>query len=182
MRSTIENEYFDWLCHLVCGNDRFRLRNYHKLLCVLYDREFVWVIGNDENRAEEGICLRSRFASDNGYNSNRVYMQMLQPCSILEMMVALAIRCEENIMDNPQIGDRTTQWFWGMVRSLGLLGMCGGEFDEELTDHILDVFLDRKYRPTGEGGLFIIKNCTSDLRDVEIWYQLCWHLDDIMGD
>ena len=33
-------------------------------------------------------------------------------CSVLEMMIALAIRCEEHIMDDPDVGNRTGQWFW----------------------------------------------------------------------
>lgn len=181
MHRDIENEYFNWLCHIVCGDDRFRLKSYCNLLNVLYDREFVWYIPNDENRAEEGITLRSRFACDIGYDQNEIFICMSGPCTVLEMMVALAIRCEENIMDDPEIGDRTTQWFWGMVCSLGLLDMCDGYFNINNVDHILDIFLDRQYSRTGEGGLFTIKNCTSDLRDIEIWHQLCWYLDNLEG-
>ena len=39
------------------------------------------------------------------------------------MMIALAIRCEEHIMDDPDAGDRTGQWFWSMLVSLGLGSM-----------------------------------------------------------
>lgn len=38
----------------------------------------------------------------------------------LEMIIALAIRLEEHIMDDPDIGNRTGQWFWDMIVSLGL--------------------------------------------------------------
>lgn len=181
MGANIENEYFDWLCHLVCGKDRFRIRTYYNLLAALHNREFVWRIPNDENRAEEGVCLRSRFASDIGFDQNEIYLEMPEECSVLEMMIALAIRCEENIMSDPQIGDRTTQWFWGMVRSLGLTGMRDEYFNIREFNRIIDIFLDRKYKRTGEGGLFTIKNVTSDLRDVEIWHQLCWYLDNLEG-
>lgn len=181
MSINIENEYFNWLCHLVCGDDRFRLQNYHELLHILHERDFMWSIRNDENRAEEGIGLRSRFASSIGYDQNKIYVVMSWSCSILEMMVALAIRCEENIMTDPRYGDRTTQWFWGMVRSLGLMCMHNEYFDKDKTNHILNIFLDRQYEPTGEGGLFTIKNTMSDLRDVEIWYQLLWYLDKLDG-
>jgi hypothetical protein len=181
MVNTIEDEYFDWLCHLACGGDRFRLKSYHDLLFVLHDRDFTWLIRNDENRAEEGISLRSRFASDIGHNQNTIYVRMSWPCSILEMMVALAIRCEENIMDDPQIGDRTTQWFWSMIRSLGLNQMLDNYFDIDYVNMVLDAFLDRKYKRTGEGGLFTVRNCNSDLRDAEIWHQMCWYLDNLDG-
>jgi len=147
----------------------------------MHSRDFIWHIYNDENRAEEGISLRSRFASAMGHGTNTIYVGMSGPCSILEMIAALAIRCEENIMSDPQIGDRTTQWFWGMIRSLGLIHMHDNIFDMYFVDRVLDTFLDRKYKRTGEGGLFTIKNCTSDLRDVEIWHQLCWYLDNLEG-
>lgn len=181
MRDTIENEYFDWLCHLVCGGDHLRLESYYNLLYTLHDREFTWQIYNDENRAEEGISLRSRFAADRGYGTNRIFVRLSWPCSILEMMAALSVRCEENIMDDPTIGDRTIQWFWGMIRSLGLMGMHDRYFDANKVERILDTFLGRRYKRNGEGGLFTIKKCDSDLRDVEIWHQLCWYLDIING-
>jgi hypothetical protein len=101
------------------------------------------------------------------------------PCSVLEMMIALAIRCEETIMDDPDIGDRTRQWFWGMIINLGLGGMTDANFDPDFVDDSVLRFLNRDYEPDGRGGLFTIRNCHRDLRDVEIWYQLCWYLDSI---
>ena len=100
------------------------------------------------------------------------------PCSVFEMMVALAQRCEA-VMDDPKIGDRTGQWFWGMIASLGLNGMSDNHYDEKYVKDVINRFLDREYEPNGKGGLFTIRNCEHDLRDVEIWYQLCWYLDTI---
>ena len=100
------------------------------------------------------------------------------PCSVFEMMVALAQRCE-SVMDDPKIGDRTGQWFWGMIASLGLNGMSDNHYDEKYVNDVVNRFLDREYEPNGKGGLFTIRNCEHDLRDVEIWYQLCWYLDTI---
>jgi hypothetical protein len=96
------------------------------------------------------------------------------------MMVALALACEEDIMDNTSYGNRTGQWFWGMIVNLGLGSMTDGRYDERRVDEIIDRFLDRDYEPNGEGGLFTIRHCDRDLRDVEIWHQLCWYLDSII--
>ena len=82
-------------------------------------------------------------------------------------------------MDNPDYGDRTGQWFWGMMRSLGLSSMLDHIYDAEKVDKILDVFLNRCYEPNGAGGLFTIRGCKKDLRYVEIWYQLMWYLNTI---
>ena len=84
-------------------------------------------------------------------------------------------------MDDPRYGDRTRQWFWQMVNSLGLSSMSDGRFNEESAKYIIDRFLDREYRPNGKGGLFTIRNIKVDLRDVEIWTQLCWYLDYFEG-
>jgi hypothetical protein len=103
-----------------------------------------------------------------------------RPCTVLEMMIALALRCEEDTMDDPLMGDRTGQWFWRMIVSLGLGAAVDGRFNPKPINAIIERFLNREYEPNGKGGLFTIKNCEYDLRTVEIWIQLCWYLDSIM--
>jgi hypothetical protein len=48
-------------------------------------------------------------------------------------------------------------------------------------DYVLDRFLDRDYEPDGRGGLFRVKHTDEDLRFVEIWYQMNWYLDELLG-
>jgi hypothetical protein len=97
------------------------------------------------------------------------------------MMVALALRCEETIMDNAKLGDRTGQWFWRMICTMGLNGMYDHNYDKRHVEKCINRVLDRAYEPDGEGGLFRIRDCADDLREVEIWCQLLWYLDDIGG-
>lgn len=181
MRDRINDEYFEWIFDLVCRDRYARDISYKKLLKRLHDIEFTFSISKDRNRAEDGIDLRKRFASLPRYNEHyeSVLDDLYGPCSVLEMMVALAIRCEENIMDDPRVGDRTKQWFWGMVNNLGLGSMNDDRFDDDYVDDVIAKFLNRDYEPDGEGGLFRVKRCEVDLRTVEIWYQLCWYLDTI---
>jgi len=156
---------------LVCENRYSKSISYRKLLAYLYDTEFTYTIPKDRNRAQDGICLRDRFIDYKRYEPYMIeYID--GPCSVLEMMVALAIRCEESIMDDPLLGDRTAQWFWGMITSLGLGGMYDSLFDECLVRDIVMRFLNREYEPDGRGGLFTIRNPHRDMRDIEIWYQL----------
>ena len=82
-------------------------------------------------------------------------------------------------MDDPDIGDRTAEWFWIMLSNLGLRDMSDNNFDKEKVHDILDRFIRRRYKPNGEGGLFIIDNCRYDLTTIEIWYQMMWFLDDV---
>lgn len=180
-RDEIRNEYFNWMCDLVCG-DRYAVTiSYRKLLMRLHDTEFTYLIERDSNRANDGAQLRYRFAIDQGYkNSSDVIIDILDaPCSVLEMMVALSIRCEETIMDDPQVGNRTGEWFWGMITNLGLGAMTDSRYDRNYVDSVLTRFLNREYDPDGRGGLFRVRNCSQDLRNVEIFYQLCYFLDEI---
>lgn len=175
-RGNVYERYFDWLCDLIC-KDRFANQNsFYRLLSYLYDTEFRYSMSRDSNRAEDGIDLRRRFLYD---YVDDVDMTIEHPCSVLEMMVALAIRCEECIMDDADKGDRTGQWFWTMITNLGLGSMTDDRFDERCVDDVIERFLNREYEPNGRGGLFYIRNCDQDLRSVEIWYQLCWYLNSI---
>jgi hypothetical protein len=92
------------------------------------------------------------------------------------MMVALAIRCE-SVMDDTSFGDRTGQWFWGMISSLGLGSMNDSRFDIDYVEDCVTRFLERDYEPDGRGGLFTIRHCDRDMRDVEIWTQLWLYID-----
>lgn len=174
----INNDYFNWLYAKACGDRYSDEISYRKLLTQLHDTKFTWVLNRDENRASDGINLRRRFGE---YYAPIDYAEeyLTEPCSVLEMLLALAIRCEETIMDDPAYGDRTTQWFWGMIATLGLGDMSDDNYDKRLVTSVLRRFLNRDYEPDGRGGLFHIRNCACDLREVEIWVQLCWYLDSM---
>jgi hypothetical protein len=156
-------------------------RSYRQLLSYLHSVDFDYTIPMDGNRAEDGVDLRYRFGYEYDYDGPIIanYLDD-RPCSVLEMLVALAIRCEEHIMDDPDIGNRTGKWFWDMIMNLGLHAMDDTRFDKIYVEGIVYRFLDREYGRNGEGGLFTIPNCRRDLRTVEIWYQMCWYLDDII--
>ncbi len=172
--------YFEWMLRKVEMVKQGK--GYRTLLTYLHDTEFRYSIPADENRAEDGIDLRYRFALEQGHKMPfaEAPQEAERPCSVLEMMVALAIRCEEHIMHDPAIGVRTSQWFWGMIANLGLNSMADDRFDEAFVDKRLSMFLDRAYEKNGEGGLFTVADCRFDLRKVEIWYQMCWYLDSIL--
>ena len=177
-RDDVINEYFDWMYDLVCGCKRVSFR---KLLSYLNDVDFIYIIPMDGNRAEDGINLRYRFGQECEYDDFIIAAYLDdKPCSVLEMMIALAIRLEEQFMYDPEIGDRTSQWFWEMIENLGLYEMNDSRFDLDTVERIVDIFLNREYGRNGEGGLFKIEHSANDLRNVEIWYQLCEYLDSVL--
>lgn len=126
----LNQSYFAWMCQLV-SNERYSKRlSYRKLLTHLHEVEFTYTLPMDGNRAEDGIDLRYRFGYENNYSEPMIASGLDdRPCSVLEMMIALSMRCEEQIMDDPDIGNRTGQWFWDMIDNLGLGNMSDSKFD-----------------------------------------------------
>lgn len=177
IKERIKNDYFEWMYQLMC-EDRFAESiTYRKLFTFLHETEFTYFIPHDENRAADGIALRYRYCFL--HHCEDLEYCLDGPCSVLEMMVALAIRCEERIMSDPAKGDRTTQWFWDMISSLGLGSMTDYNFDYQMADDIIWLFLNRKYSPNGKGGLFTVRGWDRDARDVEIWHQLMAYLNSL---
>ncbi len=166
---------------LVCDRRYSRRLSYRKLLNYLFQTDFSYIIGLDGNRAEDGITLRYRFGHEMGYSDPEISNKLDdRQCSILEMLIALSIRCEDHIMEDADVGNRTGEWFWGMIDNLELDTMTDTMFDEEYVEEVIDRFLNREYAPDGEGGLFTIRNCRYDLRGEEIWYQMMWYLDEVI--
>ena len=178
LKTIIKKEYFDWIYSI--GNNSSAI-SYHELFTFLHEIKFISVLKDDRNRAMDGENLRWRFAYLTG--RDKVFDDISEclkgRCSVLEMMTALAIRCEEEIMDDPRKGNRTNQGLWLMLNNMGLGGMYDGHFDEDEVKKKVTIMMERSYSPDGRGGLFRIYNCPADLRDVDIWTQLCWFLDSI---
>lgn len=180
-KDELNNEYFEWMYQLICNEQYSRRLSYRKLLNHLHSIEFVYIIEMDGNRAEDGIDLRYRFGYERQYKGSMFATYLVnRSCSVLEMLIALAIRCEEHIMDDPDVGNRTGQWFWNMIVNLGLGSMNDTKFDKNYVDGVVSRFLNREYKRNGDGGLFTVEHCKHDLRTAEIWYQMCWYLDNIL--
>lgn len=180
MARDIYSEYFEWLCSLVRDSKPSSRSSYKKLLSYLYTTEFIYILPMDANRYEDGINLRYRFGYEQGIEDPVIASCLdVNPCSILEMMVALSFRCEEHIMYNPSVGSRIGRWFWMMIRNLGLDDMSDSRFDDEYVNCVIWRFLDRQYSFDGSGGLIRIPDTKYDLRSMEIWYQLMRYLSEI---
>lgn len=173
----IRREYFNWMCNLILSKDN--ILSYRKLLKFLNQIPFDYTIPMDRNRAIDGIDFRYKFGYECNYNREDIeeYLDG-PPCSVLEMMVALSYRVEESIMVDPEYGDRTGQWFWNMIVSLGLGGMDDIHFDRSYCIKRISIFLERDYDYNGAGGLFTLEHPFQDMRMVDIWTQFSWYLDE----
>lgn len=153
--------------------------NYIILFDVLYNTEFVWMdyVPMDENRAEDGVYLRAIFQQESGHDYGYTYESDSWPCSVLEMLIALARTMEDSILYDADKGDRTAEWFWLMLKNLKLdtyeddLLISDRDSDFENIFEILHVFMNRLYGKNGLGGVFPMRRTDKDQREVELWYQ-----------
>lgn len=170
--------YFSWLCGFIYQNRGER--SWYILLRTLAETPFKALIANDMNRCTDGFALREEYIQD--VPDGKLGKFEDAPCSVLEMMIALARRMDYELSE-PNVRDRTAVYFWRMVKNLGLYdyddAYYGSILDAgEKVRMILNIFLNREYGYSGEGGLFPLAAPDRDQRDVEIWYQMNAYLQE----
>ena len=176
----LQRDYFLYLYNLVCNDDYSNL-TYHKLFEKLHSIPFTYTIALDSNRASAGVELRYQFGIDNNVPVLLIkdYID-ISPVSVLEVIIALSLDIEQKIMDDTSYGNRIGQWFWNMIVSLGLGMQHDAMYDESYIEDVIFRFLNRQYQYNGEGGLFTLVNPHRDLRQVEIWWQAMWYLNEFI--
>lgn len=160
------SDYFYWLCDRVGYQDGME-----DVLQFLFDHEFTWINRLDENRAIDGLNLREEFVEECDVRGD---WDDDNPCSILEMLVALSCRVEDEIIGDPDIC-----LFWRMIHHLGL--------DEtgnvDLWRRILDDWLERRIDKDGTGGLFPLQDSIENQRRKDIWAQcMNWLNENVYGE
>lgn len=176
MESTDINIYYiDWLLNFVC--DEQSKASYNYLMETLFYTEFVAIMERDENRAEDGLNLRYDYCDAFGEEYNVIY-HLDGRCSVLEMLISLAIRIERSIMTDFET-DGTGFWFWNMITNLGLLEFDDSRFSDDQVAENIGKFLNRTYDADGKGGLFWVPNTKKDMRKMEIWFQMNEYLISI---
>lgn len=176
-KKEVSNEYFHWLRDQVEMTDSDY--SYFFLAQALYSKKFYSIIPNDDNRAVDGVSLRQRFAEEAGRNAHEI---LDGPCSVLEMLFALAERID-GLMADINNTNKTVKWFWELLKNLGLNKFSDDVYydlngNDEI-ERILNVFLSRTYKRNGKGGLFPLSEhykSIKDQRKVEIWYQMNQYL------
>ena len=161
-------DYGEWLVEQV----HFKRRNYERLMETLHESPFIVFIDRDQSRAEDGLYMRNRYYSEK--NLPRDYFDD-EPCSVLEMLVAFAIR-----IDNEWIGDPSEEHpeiiFWEMLCNLGLDEYYDKVFDCFEVDRILENWLHRDFNFDGNGSIFPLNEPEFDQREIEIWSQMNQYL------
>lgn len=177
----VNTHYIAWLTDIATDGHAYDCI-YKRLFTQLMITPFRWSTGTplDENRAYDGRGLRKKFCKHTGENSAMMSEEDV-PASVFEVLVALAVRIEADIMHDSEYGDRTSLWFGHMIASLGLSECTDAIYDEAYVNTVLERFMDRCYEPCGRGGLFTTTDPTVLMPTIEIWQQAqIWLLHDIM--
>lgn len=168
MNPPLEEAYLHWLCFQVGSVDG---KTHSRMLEQLFFKEFVWIVPNDDNRAEDGRDLRMDFLGPERQEIDPDFTGV--GCCMLELFVALSRRaCNQDLNENS-----CQEWFWHLIKNADLY-----RFDdtkrpfEDTVDEILDRIIWRRYGPDGQGGIFPLKYPKQDQREVELWYQLSAYL------
>lgn len=172
------DSYFNWLVNFVC--DEEQQSKYTLLFNNLFNTEFIYKVALDQDRISDGLNLRKRFVEDNFTKPDEAIDDIDRDfCSVLEVLIALAIRCDEQIMcygDN----ERIDEWFWLMIANMGI-DMDNKEYDEPYVNNCINRMMERQYNSDGSnGGLFIVQNPRKNLRNIDIWYQMNLYLNEII--
>ena len=143
-------------------------KDYTKLCEQMLETPFVYFVGNDVNRYEDGADLRRDYEDTYGEVDD-----ICEEISVMEVLVKLAIRCDEDVMYEPEYGFRVDLWFWEMISALGLTKFNNHHYDFDEVEEILYCFNERTYGPDGgKGCAFIVNNPKRSMVDTEMWYQM----------
>lgn len=163
--------YFNELCSILDRAPYGRnVSLYSKLLWQLHNTPFRTIVRMDENRTADAVEFRRTYFG----------RTIDHEVCMLEVMLTLARRIEIDVMQGTTPCDRTVDWFWVMVDSLGLSNMTDEVYNEAIVKTVLKRFEHGRYSPDGRGGLFTVSNSGIDMRKQEIWYQAALYLTDIL--
>lgn len=154
------NEWEDYTFWLL-DHVGFRIKGYDYLMSILNDTDYIWVLDRDENRADDGLRLRDEYG---------LYFD--RPCSVLEMLVGLAIRINNDYIGDP-LDEHPEIIFWEMICNLHLDRFNDDHMDSDLVSRILNNWMNRRFSTTGSGSIFPQYSTTNrDQRKIEIWAQM----------
>jgi hypothetical protein len=167
MEPPLDDQYFTWLYSQVAAvNSRNPSHTYWGIMRLLFTKEFVWLIPNDDNRLEDGRDLRWEFIDElDGGPIDEHWLRL--GCSMLELLIGLSRRLSFEAGGEPQA------WFWQLIENLGLEQYNDNTpLPVEHIEHVLNEVIFRTYKRNGQGGLFPLNKTREDQRNVELWYQL----------
>lgn len=160
--------YFMWLCEKIDIADEGNRLDWFCLARTLMDIEFYSNVKDDQNRIDDAKELRAEFSQEEW---SSIFDTTDTPVSVLEVLVALSIRMERDIVGEPG-NDDPAKWFWIMMDNLGISIYSDKHFNRPAIVRKILTWLNRQYESNGTGGIFPLNNPYGDQRNVELWSQM----------
>ena len=168
----MRESYFEYLLQFAGRDTHWGAYSWRKCFKLLHSIPFraTKEFPQDDRRACDACDMRYRWAEyEMGDKTLRDYLP--KEVSVFEVMVRLAVVIEERFMTDDDYGDRTSQWFFYMISSMGLNGQTDECINEDEVTAIVNNFLDRKYDEKGKGGLFYLPSAFKEMNKIELWDQ-----------
>lgn len=168
----LAEDYLNWLAPQI-RDEHDGSKTYSDLLTLMFNKEFVWLVPNDDNRLGDGLGLRVEFCY--AYHIRQGSLAHLGPCSFLEVLIGLSRRLAFDV------GGNAPGWAWTLISNLGLRRMSDhlSRYKLEKANDILDRCVWRNYDPDGSGGFFPLAWPNEDQRKVELWYQMAAWINEL---
>lgn len=171
-----EVDYYHWLLERA-GATQPPYLNYLLLLQTLHKRDYIWSVQMNTNRVQDAFQMRNFYALSNGIFPPVDSTGEYPAASVLEVLLALSYRCEEDIMGEPG-KDHPARWFWMMMQNLDLMKNDDEHFDHIYVDQRLTDWLEGRYKRNGQGSPFPLMNPKGDQRKKELWQQMLEWLNE----
>lgn len=177
--SLYEEDYLRWLAPQIRDDDDGHpSRTYDGLLTIMFEKEFVWLVPNDDNRVGDGLCLRVEFCRERDFSVvDEDFLSQEHPnppCSFLEVLIGLSRRLAF------AAGGNAKGWAWVLMNNLALHRITDpvGRGKARRAHDIMDTCIWRTYSPDGVGGFFPLRQPAEDQSKVELWYQMAAYLNE----
>lgn len=177
--------YLEWLESFTIDEtvDDNRRLSYRNLLKTLWDIPFKPLLGNDDDRAAEGLELRSRYdyilakASGGDMFTPPDVDAIFGECRVLEMLIALSMRMYD-LMQDMGFYNSVSRWFWELMKNVGFDILDDDTWEttnrpQEFVERIVVGIMNGYGHRNRPGGWFYVEGWQS----MEIWYQMHMYLN-----
>ena len=119
MSNPLTEDYFLWLVPQIrdtTDGSSNPHKTYDGLCRIMFEKEFVWTVPNDDNRIGDGLDLRVDFCRERQIPMETRHT-LLEYCSFLEVLIGLSRRLSFNA------GGEAPRWAWQLLTNLELTKM-----------------------------------------------------------
>lgn len=173
----MEELWDDYLQYLLWACGLQKQTRYSELFMFLHNVEFTYLLRRDQNREEDGLYLREDFIPPEEYSENNLNMFGAHWCSVLEVLIALALRVDREYIGDPS-EPHPERFLMEMLKNLGLTRFQDGRFVQSGAAKVLQRWMDRVFERDGRGSPFPVKHDPRDQRRLEISDQMISYINE----